>query len=313
MGKAVKIFLVLALLVSVGGFTMSVVTAQQAGLTVTEVMEIVKSNMKKLNMGIFISEYNDVKENLSIQSQDEITNLVIQATFSDVAIQQAGSELAVYLDGDVSSELGDLLSEKRIGKTAYINIADVFNESPSSRGLNATIIVPEGIEQIKISAVSGSILVDEIELESLELETKSGTIEIMNSQAERVKARTASGHISLFGSDEVDVDLASDSGTITTNVNKLSGGMVTKSGEVDLDFMDLSNDLKVKSESGLINIIYQGNDVVYDFSESDGWIKNSNGVTTLKQGSIGPGTHQLKAESISNGIIFTYTQDEIHN
>ena len=313
MGKAVKIFLVLALLVSVGGFTMSMVTAQQAGLTVTEVTEIVKSNMKKMNMGIFISEYNDVKENLSIQSQDEITNVVILTTFSDVAIQQAGSELAVYLDGDVSSELGDLLSEKRIGKTAYIKIADVFNESPSSRGLNATIIVPEGIEEIKISAVSGSILVDEIELEALELETKSGTIEIMNSQAERVKVRTASGHISLFGSDEVAVDLASDSGTITTNVNKLSGGMVTKSGGVDLDFIDLSDDLTVKSESGLINIIYQGDDVVYDFSESGGWIKNSNAVTTLREGSIGPGSHHLEAESISNGIIFTYTQDEIHN
>ena len=83
MGKAVKIFLVLALLVSVGGFTMSVVTAQEAGLSVTEVADMVKSNMKKMNMGIFISEYNDVKENLSIQSQGEITKLVILTTFPD--------------------------------------------------------------------------------------------------------------------------------------------------------------------------------------------------------------------------------------
>lgn len=313
MGKAVKIFLVLALLVSVSGFAMSVVTAQEAGLSVTEVADRVKSNMKKMNMGIFISEYNDVKENLSIQSQGEITNLVILTTFPDVAIQQGGSELIVHLDGDVSSEVRDLLSEKRLGKTAFIKIANVFNENPSSRGLNATIIVPDGIEQIKVTSISGSILVDEIELDQLDLESKSGTIEVMNSEAGRLKAQTTSGHISVFGCKDVAVDLASGSGDIITKVGKISGGMATKSGALNVDFVELTEDLSLKSESGLINIMYQGDDVVYDFSDSKGWIKNSNPNSTLRQGRIGSGTHHLRAKSISNGIIFSYSQDEIHN
>lgn len=313
MGKAVKLFLVLALLVSVSGFTMSVVSAQQAGLTFTELTNIIKNNIKKINMGILISEYNDVREDLSIKSDGEITNVVIHTTFPDVSIQQGGSKLAVYLNGDVSSELKDLLSEKRLGSTAYIKIASQANENPTSRGLYATVMIPEGMDEIKVVSVSGGILVDGIEAANLDLESKSGVIEIMNSETNQIKVRTSSGDISVYANNQVELDLKSESGSILTQGAAISGQMSTSSGTMDLDFIDLANDLTLKSDSGRINVFYQGEDAEYDFSSSKGWIKTSNANSGLRHGKIGKGTYCLEAESAENGIVFEYLWEELHN
>ncbi len=312
MGRAVKLFLVLALIVSLGGFTMSIVSAQQAGLSVPQLAEIIENNMRKLNMGMVMSEYNDVREVFSVEPEGEIRRVVIQTSFPDVIIRQGGSEFAVYLEGDVSAELDDLMTEKQANGTAYIDIAAVFNENPSATGLNATVVVPRGLAEIAVLSVSGGILVDGIDTPKIDLESKSGSIEVQGIQIAELRIRTASGDIAIFGEDDLEVDAESASGNLLLTCDAVSGTISTASGSMDLDFHDLNEDLSLTSDSGLISIFFQGDDLNYDFTDSAGWINNSNVDTTLRRGRIGAGSYELNAASESNGIVFTYTEEDRH-
>ena len=49
MGKTVKILLMLTLLISIGCFTLGIVLAQQAGMTIQDLAKLVQSNMEEID------------------------------------------------------------------------------------------------------------------------------------------------------------------------------------------------------------------------------------------------------------------------
>lgn len=307
MAKTVKIFLVLALLVSAAGFIMCGVSAQQSGLTLAQLAEKVKDNIKELNMSSMLPEYSEVRETLTIEPEKDVRQVIISSSFPDLSIRP-GSEFRVSLYGDASTELGDLLSWKQTGSAVYLNIANVFNESPSSTGLYAEIVIPQEMMQtLKVTTVSGSMDLKGIKSETLDAASKSGDVMVSNSRLSQVLVRTGSGEILLEHNSSLEVDAESADGRISLIGEGFSGRAKTRSGLIRADLEDLNGDLTLSSAAGNLDIFYSGTDLSYDLSAPSGWVVVRHGDHRHEvKGTIGRGSHRLKGDSASGSITFEH-------
>ncbi len=310
MGKTVKVLLVLTLLVSITCFSLGVVSAQQAGMTIADLAKIVQTNMEELHINPVTQEYSDVQETMRLDAAGDKHKIVIKNTFPDLVITQ-GEEFKVDLLGDVSTKLDNLLSWSADLDTVYINIASVYNQNPSAKGLTAHIMLPKDrITELEVSSISGDVSLLELPgIERAAFSSKSGNITIDRAQVSTLNAYSVSGNISLNNTDEVTADLSSDSGDITVFAQTLSGAVNTKSGRIQLQFRDLNDKLVLDNLSGNMAVIYLGNNISYDLASKSGWITvNKQDFQDQSAGAIGAGDHLLTAKSVSGSIYFELKQ-----
>ena len=312
MGRAVKVFLILALLVSLGGFTMSILTAHEAGLSLEELTQIMKRNLKQLNIGMVMAEYSDIQESQSIEPESGITEIRVTGTFPDLVVRQ-GDGFAVHFYGSISNELDDLMSWKEQDGVLTIAIAKMTNTNPTSTGLVAEVIIPdEAFHRIKVSTVSGSVHVDNVITRHLAVNSKTGGVQIAASAIEDLAVETVSGDQVLLDDSTVRMDLRSQSGSIQVEAVAAAGAIETTSGHIELKVWELTDHLAVNTVSGNQDIFYRGNDLRYDLSTRSGWVSvfdqdQDRGVS----GRIGEGSCTLTAGSASGSIRFEFTPPDL--
>lgn len=312
MGRAVKVFLILSLLVSLGGFTMSILTAHEAGLSLGELTQIMKRNLKQLNVGLVMAEYSDIQESQIIELESEITEIHVSGTFPDLVVRQ-GDGFAVHFYGSISNELDDLMSWKEQDGVLTIAIAKKTNTNPTSTGLVAEVIIPdEAFHRIKVATVSGSVHVANVITRQLEVTSKTGGVQIADSAIEALDVETISGDQVLLDDSTVRMDLRSQSGSIKVEAMAASGAIETTSGHIQLNFWELADHLAVNTVSGNQDIFYWGNDLRYDLSTRSGWVSvfdqdQDRGVS----GRIGEGSCTLTAGSASGSIGFEFTPPDL--
>ena len=271
MGKTVKVLLVLTLLISIGCFTLGVVSAQQAGMTITDLAKIVQSNMEVLNISPVTQEYSEIRETMNLAEHEDKPKIMVRNSFPDLTVT-AGDEFKVELLGDVSSKLTNLLSWSADLDTIYINIAGVFNENPSSTGLQAVVTLPQTmLDEISITSISGDVsLIDLPPVQQGRIEIKSGNIKIENSAIQKLSAVSQSGNISANGFDAMELELSTGSGDISLLTSSLSGVLTSKSGRIKAELSHLPDDLTLQNESGNIDIVCRGAKPKYDLSTKTG-------------------------------------------
>lgn len=305
MGKTVKVLLVLALLISIGCFTLGVVSAQQARMTIQDLAKTVQSNLEELNISPGVQEYSEVRETMSLEDHTDKPRIVIRNSFPDVTIT-SGDEFKVELLGDVSSKLDNLLSWSADMDTIYVNIASVFNENPSSKGLVAMVTLPQDvIEELNITSVSGDVTLLDLPLvQRGRIEVKSGNIQAVNSKIQDIFAVTQSGNIGVSNSMEaMRADLTTDSGDINVLSSSLAGELKTKSGLIAADINDVHDELILDSLSGNIEILYRGPQLKYKLSTQSGWLTvNYEKFQQQVTGETGKDGNLLKAASASGSV-----------
>lgn len=312
MGRAVKVFLVLSLVVSLGGFTMSILTAHEAGLSVEELAQIMKRNLKQLNVGMVMAEYSNIQESQSIEPESAITEIRVIGTFPDLVVRQ-GDGFAVHFYGSISNELDDLMSWKEQDGVLTIAIAKKTNANPTSAGLVAEVILPdEEFNRIKLTTVSGSVHVANIITRHLEIHSKTGGVQISSSAIEELEVETVSGDQVLLDDSTVRMNLLSQSGSIQVEAAAAAGAIETASGHVQLNLWELADHLALSTVSGNQDIFYRGGDLRYDLSTRTGWVSvfdqdQDRGVS----GRIGDGSCTLSAESASGSIRFEFNQPDV--
>lgn len=304
MGKTVKVLLVLTLLISISCFTLGVVSAQQAGMSIADIAKIVQSNMEILNINPVTQEYSEIRETMTLQEHEAKPKIVIRNSFPDLTIT-AGTEFKVELLGEVSSKLTNLLSWSADLDTIYINIASVFNENPSSTGLVAVVTLPQPmIDDLRITSISGDIqLADLPPIQQSKIEIKSGNVEIKDSAIRDLSVVSQSGSISIADFDAAKLELTTGSGDLSLSANRLSGVLKSNSGRIKADINDLSDALTLTNQSGNIDIVYRGPNLKYDLSSQTGQLtvnskefKQQVTADLQKKGAL------LKAVSVSGSV-----------
>lgn len=305
MGKTVKVLLVLALLVGISCFTLGVISAQQAGMTIEDLAKTVQSNLEELNISPVVQEYSEIQETMSMEDHRDKPRIVIRNSFPDVTIM-AGDEFKVELLGDVSSKLDNLLSWSADMDTIYVNIASVFNENPSSTGLVAVVTLPQDvIEEINVTSVSGDVTLLDLPIVGRgTVEVKSGTVQVLNSQIQDLFAVTQSGNIKITNTEEeMKADLATDSGDINVYSSSLSGEIKTDSGLIAVETDGLHDDLTLDSLSGNVEILYRGPQLKYKLSTESGWLTvDYEGFQRRVSGEIGKDGYFLNAVSATGSV-----------
>ena len=298
MGKTVKILLMLTLLISIGCFTLGIVLAQQAGMTIQDLAKLVQSNLEEINISPVTQEYSAIQETLSLTEQADKPHIVIRNTFPDVTITE-GDEFKVELLGEVSSKLDHLLSWSADLDTIYINIASVFNENPSSTGLKALVTLPHAlVDNVTIESVSGDVTISNGPvINHSQIQTKSGNVTIEDTQIYSLATTTVSGNLEATSFDNLVVDCVSVSGDLNLAIDSLSGRLKSESGRISTQISDLHNDLLLENESGAIAVIYDGDGFNYELSSNSGRLTVNREVFE----------HQVTVESIQNSYLLKAT------
>lgn len=298
MGRTVKVLLVLALLVSISCFTLGIVSAQQAGMTIQDLAKIVQSNMEEINISPVTQEYSAIRETMTLAEHSDKPRIVIRNSFPDVTIT-AGDEFKVELLGEVSSKLNHLLSWSADLDTIYINIASVFNENPSSTGLEALVTLPQDlIDQVTITSISGDVsVIDGPTINRCQIDTKSGNVLIEDTEVSDLSTTTVSGNLQAIRFDDLEVDCATSSGNLNVVADSLSGKLKSESGQINTQINDLQSDLQLQNQSGAIKMIYDGSGLNYDLSTQSGRLRVND--QTFE--------HQVKVDSAKNRYLFIAT------
>lgn len=305
MGKAAKIFLLLALLVSLGGFTLSILTAQQAGLSFEELTQIIRHNMKQLNMDIVMSEYSEIRESVAIQPEGGVSRLTIRSTFPELVVRP-GDSFAVNFYGDVSNELEELLTWKQTNGELTLQIASVHNDNPSATGLVAEIILPDqDFSRIRITTVSGSVQASGLAAGQLEISSRSGAVHIVDSALGQLSIESESGEQSVMDDRSLELELVSESGGIEVMASGLAGAVESASGRIRLTWLEAAGDLDVRTVSGSQEFFFRGNDLAYDLKSITGQVRVvRQDDEAAASGRIGRGGPKLHARTASGSIAF---------
>lgn len=304
MGKAVKIFLILAMIIGFSSLALGVLSAQEEGVSVMELGEILQDNLEELNISPVYREYSDIRERVEIDEADS-RNIVITNTFPDLSLVY-GPDMTVELYGDVSSRLDQLVSWKREGDTLTIDFASVFNENPTSTGLKAVVTLPGEPDRLKVTSISGDVEVLDLSGNHFDIEVKSGNISILDSGAEIVRAVSQSGNIHLVMGDLPEVTLRSASGNIDVDADALAGSLESLSGNMYARVDALNGDLSLTTASGNIVMIHEGSDYGYDLKSESGqvtWVTSDEWRKSFS-GSHGDPVHSLTVSSGSGNIMF---------
>ncbi|WFF71982.1 DUF4097 family beta strand repeat-containing protein [Proteiniclasticum sp. QWL-01] len=312
MGKTMKLFLVLALLVSLVGFAMSVISAQQAGLSVADLARMVEMNLKKLNIDIVVPEYSSVEQTMTVTPKGEVHNIVLKSSFADIAVE-SGEEFQVRLQGNVTNELDDLLSWRQSDDTLYLDVAAVIKENPTATGLYALVTLPaKQFREFELATVSGSVQITGIEADRIQMESKSGNLNIYDSTLTEAVIKTTSGDILILNDDPMEFQCRTDSGSIDIMGEDLSGSLKTKSGSISLNFGDLTNDLVLTTDSGHMEIYYRGSDLAYRFTSESGDVRVHQDDAELEaSGTAGEGQHSIRGSSQSGSVTFEFIEEDL--
>lgn len=307
MGKPVKVLLALTLLISIGCFTLGIIAAQQAGMTIADLATLVRSNLEELNISPVAQEYNEVQETMSLEGHTKKTRIVIRNSFPDVRVT-SGDEFKVELRGDVSSKLSNLLSWSADLDTVYINIASVFNDNPSSKGLEALVTLPQdGLDELVITSVSGDVSLLELPLvDQVRIEVKSGNVLVDSSKLLALTAVSQSGSL-ILDLAQTATDLKTASGDVMVTARSLAGSMKSTSGHIQVEAGALGAELALTNEAGSIDIRYESPDLRYDLSTQTGWltIDGEEQKRTVK-GTRGDGGVLLKAGTQSGSVTLSF-------
>lgn len=304
MGKAVKILLTIAMLIGIGSMVLGIISAREEGLSVLEISEILQRNMKELNISPVYREYSDIRETLPIAEGDS-SDLVITNTFPDLSLEY-GEDMAVELRGDVSTRLDQLVSWQRDGDTLYIDFASVFNENPTSTGLQAVLTLPRELDSLKVTSISGDVTVLGITSRRMDIEVKSGNISLLDSEAEFLRAISQSGNMFLNTSTIPAVSLQTVSGNIDLEAEGLAGSIESTSGNLHARISTMVGDVSLITESGNISLIHEGEDYGYDLTSGSGKVSavNFGGERQSLVGSNGEPLHLLRVLTGSGNITF---------
>lgn len=120
--------------------------------------------------------------------------------------------------------------------------------------MKITILIPDGMESLKIKTPSGDTRLDGISISEVDIETVSGDISIQESIIEKIGIRACSGDINIRNVKSKYINMRSTSGDVET-VDVISEQCYIGSSSGDVKYLNITGmKLEVSSASGDISI-----------------------------------------------------------
>lgn len=289
-------------------------------LAVTMVVSLGIAAIVMVTTGNFTVTTEKINESKTF-NPEEISGIEVSLVNADLnIIPTTKGEIIVHFYGEVSTNVKRNIPEL----VAYKTGDKLFVETLQSKdiiviGINIErttmdIYIPEIIlEEFKINAVSGDVIMQDIEAARLNLQTVSGDIKVEKLIAEIIRIGSTSGDIIVRDyTGNVDANsISGDIGLIDGSDNEDLAAS-TVSGDISID-QDAVSDMKIESTSGDVKISLPEDSKFYlDVSTVSGDIKQDFSLKIISsgrrdlEGTVVDGKDRIMISTVSGDVTIGY-------
>ncbi len=257
------------------------------------------------------SEY-EVFENKTINSTN--TSLIeINTVSTSIEIVESNSEnIEVYLTGQTTSKINEVpeLTVTKEGNTIiiaveYKNLRESFFNFGGMHDMDLQVKIPRNKVAMDITSVSGDLEVNNFEFADFEFRGTSSGAVINNVKSDSFAFYAVSGNLKAVNIETGEILTETTSGDVS--FNSLKSGFVNAksvSGKVNLDYVELTNDINIKTTSGDVKLnLPTDSSFVIDFDSTSGDLTNRfSAVTTESAIMINGGEHKLYVRTVSGDL-----------
>ncbi len=257
------------------------------------------------------SEYQ-VSENKMI-SFTNISSIEINTVSTSIEIVESNSEnIEVYLTGQTTSKINEVpeltvTKEDNTLKIAveYKNLGASFFNFGGMHDMNLQLKIPRNKVGMDITTVSGDLEVSNFEFADFKFKGTSADAVINNITSYNFNFNTVSGGLKAVNIETGEVVTETTSGDVSFNSLK-SGSLNAKSvsGKVNLDYVELTNDIDIKTTSGDVKVkLPADSSFVIDFDSTSGDLENRfAGMTTESVIMVNGGEHRFVVRTTSGDL-----------
>ena len=187
-------------------------------------------------------------------------------------------------DYEIESASGDVQIESLTGKgkiqtaSGYITAELINGESHEIKANSGDITITEGYGNFKIKTSSGSKNIGKLIGEEHEIEGNSGDLEIEALEG-KCKVSSASGYVKCDSYKGDKIEVATNSGSVMLTDVQGAYDIATASGDVTLSVQSMSDDAKIKTNSGDVTLSRSGEvNVAFNIETNSGDIEGSDEI-----------------------------------
>lgn len=251
--------------------------ARDNGLTAVDILKRAEANIRNSDVFRRNTNYVKVAKNEVINATD-IDNIVINSDNINVMYLEEksdGKNIIIEFEGDINQELvDDFFGTEKTSGTLNVNAYTRNNTNPTANGITMIVRVSKGFEgDISIINENGDTMVKSSSVRNLYIDSISGNSELYITGSDTIlNAISESGNMKIDSDNYLNSNINTKSGNISMVVSSLSGYITSESGNINIDFNILKNDLNIETVEGDITVV-SPKKYNYDITSGTGYIE----------------------------------------